>query len=512
MAQTFKPPVTQRRYDVCVIGSQLGGVLAGALLARRGYRVLHVDHDGLGAGYEDGGYLLPYAPAFLPALRLLPAAELALRELGLATDAARALEPCTPDLQLLLPRHRLDLGHDAQRRQAELRREWPSDAVRLEAAFADLTRRFDGASPFLKAMPPLPAAGFSDRRAVSKAMRAGEVGGGSNGPEAGSALAGLEEHPLSAALTTAARFLAHLDGELPPLALTRLLGGLLHGSHRIAGGYQGLRELVRRKIAESRGDVLSDEGGPPIAEALEVEGDRITAMRLARSPNSWVARVFLSATDAPALRRLLPATEAAGKAGGLLEGVRPRRQLLALNLVVRAAALPPALGENILALRDAAGPDVVENAVLMQVHPARRDRGKGASELVHDERVLCAAALVPADVRDGGDALLAELGARIREGVADAVPFFERHLLHESMPVLAATGRRGSRLLPHPLYEVGLEQTLGVTGLPFRSLYRNLVFAGREVVPGLGLEGEFHAGVQAAAAAQEILGKKDTLR
>ena len=51
-----------------------------------------------------------------------------------------------------------------------------------------------------------------------------------------------------------------------------------------------------------------------------------------------------------------------------------------------------------------------------------------------------------------------------------------------------------------------------MTGLPCRSPYKNLVFAGREVVPGLGLEGEFHAGVQAAAAAQEILGKKDLLR
>jgi len=97
--------------------------------------------------------------------------------------------------------------------------------------------------------------------------------------------------------------------------------------------------------------------------------------------------------------------------------------------------------------------------------------------------------------------------------VADAIPFFERHLLRESLPVLASPrGRRGSRLLPHPLYQVDLDQTLGVTGLPCRSPYKNLVFAGREVIPGLGIEGEFHAGLQAAAAAQELLGKKDGFR
>ncbi|HZY03350.1 MAG TPA: NAD(P)-binding protein, partial [Anaeromyxobacteraceae bacterium] len=112
MAQTFKPPRTQRVYDACVVGSQLGGVAAGALLAKRGYRVLHVDHDGLGGSYEDGGWLLPYAPAVVPSLKAFPAASAALFEVGLTPDLDRQLEPCRPDLQLVLPRHRLDLPRE----------------------------------------------------------------------------------------------------------------------------------------------------------------------------------------------------------------------------------------------------------------------------------------------------------------------------------------------------------------------------------------------------------------
>jgi phytoene dehydrogenase-like protein len=515
LAQTFKPPATQRIYDVCVVGSQLGGAVAGALLARRGYRVLHVDHDGVGGTYEDGGYLLPYAPAVLPSPRLLPAAEAALAELGLATDTMRALEPCHPDLQLLLPRHRLDLGHDPTRRLLELKREWPQDAERLAAALAQLGKLFDAASPFMKAVPPLPPAGFGERHAVSKAIRFAHSAPGAprEKVDEASAFAGLEDHPLVGALGTAQRFLGYLDGPPAPLSTARLLGGILRGSHRVNGGMQGLRDAIRRKIADSRGELLGADEGSAIAERLVVEGSRVTAVRLAGSSNSWVARVYVAATDAPAMRRLLPPEEAGGKMAQLLEGVRSRRQLLALNLVVKTAALPPALGDTVLALRDPAGPDAIENAVLIQVFPARHDRGKGASELVADERVLCAAAFVPADARDQGQEHLAALGAQIREAVADAVPFFERHLVRESLPVLAAPkGRRGSRLLPHPLYEVTLDQALGVTGLPVRSPYKNLVFAGREVVPGLGLEGEFHAGVQAAAAAQEMLGKKELLR
>jgi phytoene dehydrogenase-like protein len=515
LVKTFRPPATQRLYDVCVIGSQLGGAVAGALLARRGYRVLHVDHDGLGGSYEDGGYVLPYAPAIFPSPRLLPAADAALSELGLTTDLVRQLEPCAPDLQILLPRHRVDIGHDAPRRLMELKREWPAEADRLQVGFDALSKLFDASAPFMRSLPPLPPSGFGERRAVSKAMKfAASAPSGGQGPvDEANAFAGLEGHPLVSALALAQRFLSYQEGAPAPLSTTRLLGATLRGSYRLAGGHAALRETVRRKIAESRGDTLGGEEDRAVADRLDVEGGKVAAVRLAGSTNAWVARVFIGATDAPALRRLFKDGEADGKTARVLAEVTPTRQLLAINLVVKTAALPPALGETVLALRDAGGPDTVDNAVLVQVLPARRDKGKGTTELVPDERVLCAGGFVPADAREGGDEHLAALGRQIRDAVADAVPFFERHLLRESLPILAAPKeRRGSRMLPHPLYQVEAEQALGVTGLPFRSPLKNLVFAGREVVPGLGVEGEFHAGVQAAAAAQELLGKKELLR
>ena len=173
MAQAFRPPATQRLYDVCIVGSQLGGAVAGALLARRGFRVLYIDHDGAGTQYEDGGYLLPHAPALIPAPRLLPAAEIALNELGFTSDLGRALETSTPGLQLLFPRNRLDLHADPAARAVELRREWPADGDALDAALTALTHAFDGASPVLKALPPLPPDGFLERRELSKAVRFG---------------------------------------------------------------------------------------------------------------------------------------------------------------------------------------------------------------------------------------------------------------------------------------------------------------------------------------------------
>src|SRR5512136_1867634 len=110
MATTFKPPATQRVYDVCVVGGGVGGAAAGALLSRRGFRVLLVDEGGGSPPPAEGGWLLPASPAIRPSPRLLPAAEALLADLGLATDASRALEPLDPPLQVLLPRHRLELA------------------------------------------------------------------------------------------------------------------------------------------------------------------------------------------------------------------------------------------------------------------------------------------------------------------------------------------------------------------------------------------------------------------
>ena len=521
MNPSYRPPTTQRAYDVCVVGSQLGGIGAAALLARRGFRVLHVDHDGLGGHYQDGGWHLPYAPALLPSPRIFPAGEAVLAELGLVADLSRQLEAGVPDLQVLLPRARLNLFRDPAARLAELEREWPADAARLDAALVEALRLFDAERSFLDARPPLPPTGLRQRWRLSRARRLSPSAG--DGPPV--PLAELGDHPLAVALRSTYPFLAHLDGTPPRLGLVRTLGAVLRGTHRFPGGEVGLREVLRRRIAESRGDLLGGEGVPAIAESLEVERGRVTAVRLAGSDGVYTARAFVSATDTVALRRLVPG--GGEKLATQLDQSRPAHRLLSVNWVVRAEGLPAALGATALAAGFSPGlaepapsssttrGDPVApgggagDAILLQVLPALRGSRKGLVEPSGHERVLTAGAFVPVRGREQEGELVAAEAARLRKAVGAFLPFFERHVVHESVPLLAAeSGRRGSRLLAHPLYEVRPHRVLGVAGLPTRSAVKNLFFAGREVVPGLGLEGEFHAAAQAADAVEAWLGKK----
>jgi hypothetical protein len=514
VAQTFRPPSTQRIYDVCIVGSQLGGVVAGALLARRGLRVLHLSHGDLGQGYTDHGYALPWGPVAVPSPRHMPAAEAVLGELGLATDVSRALEPSDPDLQLLLPKHRVDVTRDPGVLRGELRREWPDEADALEAAIGGLFAHYDVAGFFLKAAPPLPPDGLGEKLAVRKALKLAQSAPNAPVEPVGkrSPLADLEGHELVRSLRTATRFLSYLDGPISALSEVRLLGGALRGTHRLAAGQGALRELIRRRIVESRGELKGGPGEPAVVSSIEIGDGRIASVRLADSPDVFVARAYVLAADAESIRALLPPEVAASRSARVLGQIAPRRRLFSVNLVVKQAALPPALGDNVLALRDPAGGDGIDNAIFVQILPARRDGKKGPGELVSDERVVCASAFIPA-ASASRDALAAA-AAGIREAVADAVPFFERHLVCESAPVLNAPPdlQEQVRLLSQPLYETDIDGALGITGLPVRAPWKNAFFAGREVVPGLGLEGEFFAGIQAAGHVAAALGRKDVLK
>ena len=61
-------------YDVIVCGAELAGLVAAALLARRGLRVLLLGHDTDRPSFDAGGVALSRGPALLPALESQPVA------------------------------------------------------------------------------------------------------------------------------------------------------------------------------------------------------------------------------------------------------------------------------------------------------------------------------------------------------------------------------------------------------------------------------------------------------
>jgi hypothetical protein len=116
------------------------------------------------------------------------------------------------------------------------------------------------------------------------------------------------------------------------------------------------------------------------------------------------------------------------------------------------------------------------------------------------------------------DAVLAHIGT--------VMPFYERHLVavdspHEdplqkgpkgwagATPTPSRTGRKPLPL--SPVYPVR-EGLWGVQGVDMRSGVKQLYLVGREVLPGLGFEGDFLTAWSAARVVLESSGRKDLLR
>ena len=485
-------------YDVIVLGGHLGGALGAALLAKRGYRVLLVEHDGLGAGYEHEGYLLPYAPFVAPQLKAMPLVEEAFAELGLSTMIQRSLRPHLPDLQLVLPDHRLDLPHAESRRLEELSREFGESAPRVNKLLSLAAAQHEQSDAFLKQARYLPPDGMFQSWHLRKQVE--------HHPEIQAPFALVGDEPPIPLLLGMLPFVNFLAAPRGPLPSARTLSQILHTSTRYPGGRDGFRELLYRRLTDLGGDLLWKDGAESsIAEALTFDGGKVVGLQVVRSENIYRCSCMILATDSAAIRRLVTEKKKQRALMTLLDLASVKKFLFSVNWVIKSHALPRGMGD--LLLVDTGDPEL--GPLLIQVHGTRRVGAKAEEETL---RTVCAGAFIPATARDLGDAHLANLAHQIEAYLKQLIPFSGDHLLLFSAPYLHPGGGRGARLLPHPLIEVETDNDLGIAGIPPTTSVKNLFMASREVLPGLGLEGEFLAGIRAAKLIQETMKKRDPLK
>ena len=491
---TYRPSTSagpsRHVYDVIVVGSQLGGTLAGALLAKRGLRVLHVEHDGMGAGYEKNGYTLPYAPFVTPAFKTMPQVEEAFSELGLASWVQRTMKPQEPALQVITAQHRLDFHSDPAIRQNELTRELGEEGVQRATTISQAISQVELSDPFFKEKPTLPSTGILESFQLNRLIARHEK------LKVGSALApDLFPDRLLRQLLP---FISYAVPSTQPLPLARTLSQVLRMPHHFPGGREGLREALGKKLTESGGDLLGRHGsGASVVENFHFEGGRVAGIKLMQSDIIYRGQWIIGATDAGALRRLVPNKKKHRRLLEALDSATVQQFLYTVNWVLPERAIPRGMGELVLLETGENGLD----PLLLQTRPIQQ----ADAPFQPDTRVVSAGVFVPALVRELGEEHFKELTRRIESHLERLMPFARAHLIVASSPYLDVGGVRGSRFLPHPLLETEASSVLGVTGISMKTPSKNLLIASREVLPGLGLEGEFYTGIRAARRVQDLI-------
>jgi phytoene dehydrogenase-like protein len=491
--------LTSDYYHVVVLGMELGPLAAGALLARRGYRVLVVGQGVPYDGYRCFGYEFTRRPFLLTAAES-PALSRIVDELTLGQLFQRAVTAQDPCYQVVLPRARLDVFDEVGRIEAEVRREIPRAAARVRVVLTNIGRLCGEIDKLLANDLVIPPESFFERREFARAEVQNpfrvvgdreflsQIG-------CGDELREFLEVPLRMEIAGAA--------SVSPLVQCRQIGSWLFGCRRIEGGRDGLRKLLGERIVGQGGDLNARQ----TVTEIVIHRGRVAGVRMAGGEEITGCQAVLTDLSPRELAPLVAPTDWSKRFRALVEDAPEPVLGYSINLGLADEAVPVGMAKTVYA---SFGPGLGDQ--LLRVEQVPQD-GPGKAAV----NVSC---VVP---RDEEDAI--RTGA-LRDAILDRmrqlVPFLDNHLrvVHSSFdgfgPLdLTGEAEGDAPPIPHPeevprwLHrQPPVEGALGVENLPHRTGIKGLILSGSQVVSGLGTEGE----LVAAWGAARVAGKVDPRR
>ena len=494
--------VARNFYDVIVIGTQLGPLLTAAMLVRRGFRVLVLGHDDLPWTYRWGEHRLQREP-FTLAGSSSPAVRRVLAELSLSQIFRRRASVNDPHFQVVLPDQRVDFVSDPDLFSREIEREFPEARRAIEGFYAVVDRCNPELDQLFGADLVLPPETFFERRDLARA-EAHNPFSSAHGPVP---LFGdlPATHPYRVAVAGQLQWASDLDVRSPSaLQTVRLHASWARGTMSIDGGLEGLKALVLERIATHSGDVRPELR----ADRIALRRGRVAGVRMEGQDEVTGCNFVVLGADAHHLPGLVDVDELGKHFAARLPQVRPSFSRFTLNVIVEAIVVPEGMADNVVYIPHPDQPLHEENLLRIEVCGAPPQ----------ETRTLCIGALLPID-RLEEPGYIAGMRERIVDRLRWLIPFLDQHLIaidspHDGRPLQDLQHQReeilGQKWARQPgrmptVCTVSPPGPLDVTGLPHRTGLKNLLLACRQVVPGLGLEGEFLS----AWGAAHIITKSD---
>jgi phytoene dehydrogenase-like protein len=476
-------------YDVVVCGGDLAGLLTGALLARRGFRVLIVGDGAEHAAFEARGVSLSRAPAVLPPLEAPPVARV-LKELDVAAVVKRRA-PVASALRVTIAHRKVDLGADLPALTSAL--------GAGESALGPAIERLDAVGhlfdPLLAKPTTLPPHGFWERREVARlAMEAPRAGTDLLAPLAA-------DHPFRTAVAApGAAIAAFVATDVGMLAEARAFALGRQPASVFDCGLGGLQDLLLQRVETYGGDHR------PGSQALGVlvRRGRVVGVRVSPRDETIGCHTLVWASDAAKLRVALGASVPGALFRGRAITLRVGAYRYGLALLVAPGAFSDPSPARIIAIADPTRPPIEDNAISITVGPP--------SGRTPDRIPVWVECTVPAHVVEGGPSYLGALRGRLKHALGRVFPSLHANLLLAASPFdglppegslpVPTNATKTPKLdppLPPPLYtRDGATGPLDIFGLPHATGIKNLLLVGRENLPGMGLEGELVAGWGAA--------------
>jgi hypothetical protein len=511
--------VTEKHYDVVVLGRSLGALVTAALLARRDFRVLLLGQGARPPSYRWGRHVLRRR-AFTMLFASSPAWRRVLVELAQTQTFRRRALPIDPMVQVLLDQHRVELPPDAKLFEREIEREFPEVRRVIDELYGRLSSVNAAVDAVFERDAIWPPGTFWERRRASRLVSGLPLAH----PEPGADLLadfapGHAYRTLASALVA---FASHAAVEsVPPLAAARLHGAWSRGVFAMTRGEDELGEFLLERI-EAHG------GGCRLVErvsSLRIEGGSAAGVLVDGDAAPIGASFVVSDGGGEQLAELSAGQGVYKRAEREWPELAPSHGRFVVSIVVRSAGLPEPLGREIVAVPGDGG---------LPLHIVRCDPAAepDAPSEARGESLLVAEALVPwSSSAEPLDGIARE---RALETLRRCLPFIDRHILvvdspHDGRPLWAfdpdapgaprreierihLQGGSVAREPMQPVWRLDHPGFLALAGEPVRGPIPRTLLVGSTVLPALGQEGELLAAWSAANLITRVDGQKERIR
>lgn len=467
-------------FDVAVIGGTLSATLVSSLLSERRYRGVLIDQGELSR--------VP-SSAFTDLIMVDDASSIMQfvhAELRVNDRIARQTQKFEAFLQLVYPDERIDVSADRQGLLREFNREFGSEARGdLQSLLNGLEGLEEESSALLDKIGTLPATGFLAKRAAAVTARQFKVLQSSLDDEG--LIPGLSRSVQELALGLLP-FITYLDARagdsVRVMQMVRPVLRLLRGVARFEDG-AGLRKMFETHARRGGFSVYHDA-----VERMESQGKR-HILSLAESRRQISCDYVIDASADLSGLGALP-TKQLRSLARTLQDARPKGALHAMSFEVDQRVVPNGMGENVLLLngrgrvRELSETAAEDRPILLLCRPIKDHASKPRVRLT---------ALHP--LSDAESHVTSEIDHVIRARIQRLIPFLEQGKPSVESLFSSGKSRAPHALLSHPLYDAGVDETWGITGVSNSTPIKSVLIAGPAVIPGLGLEGEYLSSLQA---------------
>lgn len=480
-------------FDIIVVGPHLGGLLAAALLIKRGKKVLLLsmpntkEDDKWEEDPNDRIFTNFAGQWFL---------KKALDELAALPGRTCLVKPLDPSFQIVMPRLRVDIRSGEPALLERLAEEFDENPKQVFHLFRTLNKIKNALHRYILSGEIARTRGF--KCLIRSGFRSlGLISLHKAGRERFGDL--LERYSFGpcfrAALMSQVMSLSRLSSLNPSVT------SAAHCLSMVQNGAFGL-SFERPSLASMLKSFILERGGLIIPEAairrIIFTSKHARAVYLEGKYKPYYCVNLLANTDMLWFYEMLPEEIKDRKYFEHIQGIRAAGFHYRLHIYVRHNVVPVGMGERVLFIADIEKPLLNENFLSLVLGPYDSRNADPAGV-----RILTVTARIPFTSDHLNAQRMAEVDKKIMAHLKALIPFFEHNLVHVSSSIYPSMDTIKARKCP-PCYTWFFESTfnpsMGLSLLPNFTPYPNVFLTGDEVLPGMGLDGMVISGCFVADA------------